>query len=198
MSNDSDNEVKIYDDEKAVLLDHDYDGIRELNHPLPAWWVVVFIGTVVFSIPYFLYYSNFGGPSSDEELAADMAIIYQNQANAVVKKVSFNMDEYNSYIATAKAKKSGKKIYKRKCKACHGANGEGGIGPNLTDKFWINGDGSIPTIYKVVDEGVVDKGMAAWGDSLGKNKVMAVVDYINSFKGTNPENAKGPQGQKYE
>lgn len=198
MSNEE-NKVEVFDDEKALLLDHNYDGIHELNHPLPMWWVIIFVGTVVFSIPYYFYYTHGSGPSLDQELAADMKVINENKAAYAAKQGGFNEEEYNAYIASdpAKVAQSGKKTYKRKCKACHGAQGEGGIGPNLTDMFWINGDGSTAAIYKVVDKGVVEKGMAAWGEVLGKEKLMAVVEYVKQFKGTNPPNAKAPQGTEY-
>lgn len=198
MSNDE-NKVEVFDDEKALLLDHDYDGIHELNHPLPMWWVVVFIGTVIFSIPYYVYYTHMDGPSLKQELEADLKVIHANKAAHLAKQGGFNLDEYNAYITSdpAKVAKSGKKTYKRKCKACHGAQGEGGIGPNLADMFWINGNGSTADVYKSVDKGIVDKGMAAWGEALGKDKTMAVVEYIKTFQGTNPENAKAPQGTDY-
>lgn len=198
MSNDE-NKVEVFDDEKALLLEHNYDGIHELNHPLPMWWVVVFVGTIIFSIPYYVYYTHMNGPSLDEELAADLKVIHANKAAHLAKQGGFNEEEYNAYITSdpKKVAKSGRKTYKRKCKACHGAKGEGGIGPNLADMFWINGNGSTADVYKVVDKGVVDKGMAAWGEALGKEKTMAVVEYIKSFQGTNPENAKAPQGTDY-
>lgn len=198
MSNDE-NKVEVFDDEKALLLDHDYDGIHELNHPLPMWWVIIFIGTVVFSVPYYIYYNHAGGPTLKEELAADMKVIADNKAAHMEKQGGFNLEEYKAYIASdpKKVAKRGRKTYKRKCKACHGAQGEGGIGPNLTDMFWINGDGSVAAVYKVIDKGVVDKGMAAWGEVLGKEKLMAVVEYVMKFKGTTPSNPKAPQGKEY-
>jgi cytochrome c oxidase cbb3-type subunit 3 len=197
MSNEE-NKVEVFEDEKALLLNSNYDGIHELNHPLPMWWVVIFIGTIVFSIPYYFYYTHMNGPSLKQELEADLKTIYENQAAFAAKQGSFNVDEYNAFVSTEAAQKDGAKTYKRKCKACHGEAGEGGIGPNLTDMFWINGDGSIPSLYSIVDKGVTDKGMPAWGPELGKEKVMAVVDYIAKLKGTNPANPKAPQGTKYE
>lgn len=197
MSNNDDNNVEIFDDEKSVLLDHDYDGIKELNHPLPRWWVIIFIGTIIWSIPYYAYYIHMDGPSGEQELAMEMEIIKKNQEAFQANKVGFNMDEYKEVLADPKIAKRSKKLYKRKCKACHGANGEGGIGPNLADNYWLNGNGSIGDIYKVIDEGVTDKGMAAWGPALGKKKVMQVLSYVMKFKGTNPANAKAPQGKEY-
>jgi cytochrome c oxidase cbb3-type subunit 3 len=196
-NNENDEKVEIFDDEKSVLLDHEYDGIHELNHPLPRWWVLVFIGTIVWSIPYYAYYMHMDGPTQAQELAAEMKIIKSNQEKFKATKVGFNIAEYEKIAADPKNAKRSKKLYKRKCKACHGANGEGGIGPNLTDKFWINGNGSLEDVYKVIDEGVTDKGMAAWGPALGKDKVMSILSYITKFQGTTPENAKAAQGEEY-
>jgi cytochrome c oxidase cbb3-type subunit III len=198
MNNNEENKVQVFDDEKALLLNHNYDGIHELNHPLPMWWVVVFVGTVIFSIPYYFYYTHMNGPSLKDELNAEMKVINERQAAFAAKKGTFNMDEYNAIIADETHTKGAAKLYRRKCQSCHGAEGEGGIGPNLADMFWINGDGSIPEVYKIIDQGVTDKGMPAWGAELGKENVMALVDYIRKFQGTNPANAKGPQGEKYE
>lgn len=198
MSNENnDDKVEIFDDEKSVLLDHDYDGIKELNHPLPRWWVVVFIGTIVWSIPYYAYYMHMGGPNQAEELAMEMKVIKEKQEKFEATKVGFSEEEYRKVAADPKNAKRSKKLYKRKCKACHGAKGEGGIGPNLTDKYWINGTGSLADVYKVLDEGVIDKGMAAWGQTLGKEKVLSVLSYVMKFQGTSPENAKAPQGKEY-
>ena len=194
----NDKKVEVFDDEKAILLSHDYDGIRELNHPLPSWWVTIFVLSIVFSIPYYIYYTHMNGPSSDETLNAEIAQIEKQQAEFQKNQEKFDLEKYNAYVATKKAQKIGKKTFKRKCKACHGAQGEGSIGPNLADNYWIHGDGSIESVYNTIDHGVVDKGMPAWGQTLGKEKVMAVVDYVMKFKGTNPANAKAPQGKLYQ
>lgn len=195
--NKDNNETKIFDDEKKILLDHDYDGIRELDHPLPRWWVVTFILTIVFGVPYYMAHTFFGAETINEELAHDLDSVKKKQSEFDKKKGKFNIDEYNAYILTPKAAKVAKKTYKRKCKACHGANGEGGVGPNLADNFWMHGNGSLETVYNTINKGVPDKGMAAWGVSLGKKKMFAVLKYVIDFRGTNPDGAKAPQGQEY-
>lgn len=194
---DENNKVEIFEDEKKILLDHDYDGIRELNHPLPNWWVTTFILTIVFSIPYYIAHTFLGAQTINEELAEDVKVVEEQRAEFEAKQGTFNVAEYEAYIATPEAAKVGQKTFKRKCKACHGANGEGGIGPNLTDNYWINGDGSLGAIYKVIDKGVVEKGMAAWGETLDKKQMFAVLKYVIDFRGTSPEGAKEPQGTEY-
>jgi cytochrome c oxidase cbb3-type subunit III len=196
-NNENDDKVEIFDDEKSVILEHKYDGIHELNHPLPRWWVVLFIGTIVWSIPYYAHHMHIDGPTQAQELAIEMKVIEEKQKKFEATKVGFSEAEYKKIVADPKNAKLAKKLYKRKCKACHGAQGEGGIGPNLTDKFWINGKGSLADVYKILDEGVVDKGMAAWGPPLGKDKVMAILSYVMKFQGTSPKNVKAPQGKEY-
>lgn len=194
---DNNDEVKIFEDEKKVLLNHNYDGIRELDHPLPSWWVTTFILTIVFAVPYYLAHTFFGAQTINEELAEDLKTVEVKQQEFKKTQKSFDISEYEAYLQTADVDKIGKKVYKRKCQACHGANGEGGVGPNLADNFWLHGDGSAETIYNTIENGVPENGMAAWGSTLGKEKMFAVVKYVMDFKGTNPEGAKAPQGSEF-
>jgi cytochrome c oxidase cbb3-type subunit 3 len=191
------NEVEILEDEKEILLDHDYDGIRELDNPLPSWWVTSFILTIVFAVPYYAAHTFFGAQSIQEELSKDMGEVSELKIAYEKKQGGFNLAGYQEFLKTKKANKIARKTYKRKCKACHGASGEGGIGPNLADEYWLHGNGSLETIYNTINKGVVDKGMAAWGEKLGKKKMYAVLKYVEEFKGTKPENAKAPQGNKF-
>lgn len=195
---DKKDEVKIFDDEKGILLDHDYDGIKELNHPLPSWWLTIFYLTIIYAAGYYVYYTFMGATTINEEYATDIAQIEEAKAAHLKEQGGFDLDTYNAYVITEKAIKVAKKTYKRKCKACHGKDGGGSVGPNLTDKYWINGNGSVAAVYDVIYHGVEDKGMQAWGDSLGDKKMMAVVKYVMDFQGTTPTNPKEPQGQLIE
>lgn len=197
MSEDKDDEVKISEEEKKILLEHNYDGIRELDHPLPRWWVYTFILTGVFGLPYYLAHTFFGAQSIQEELVEDMASIELKQSKSEDKKGSFDLEKYKAYLLTPKAAKIARKTYKRKCKACHGASGEGGVGPNLSDNFWMHGDGSLETVYSSINKGIPDKGMAAWGVTLGEDKMFAVLKYVMDFQGTNPGGGKAPQGKEF-
>lgn len=193
----NDEEMEIFEDEKKILLDHDYDGIRELDNPLPKWWLKTFYLTIIFSIPYYLGHTFFGAQSIEQEYNKDVVAMTKAQEEYDAKKGQFKLEEYTKVISGAKNLKASKKLYKRKCRSCHGADGEGGIGPNLADNFWIHGEGSKADIYNIINKGVVEKGMAAWGPKLGKDKVYSVLSYVMTFKGTKPENAKAPQGQEY-
>lgn len=196
-SSDKVDEVKILEEEKEILLDHDYDGIRELDNPLPSWWVISFVLTIVFAVPYYAAHTFFGAETIQEELMQEIGEVEKLKVAFQKKQDGFSIEGYNAFIITKKANKIAKKTYKRKCKACHGANGEGGIGPNLADDYWLHGNGSLETIYATISNGVEDKGMAAWGKKLGSKKMYAVLKYIDEFRGSKPENAKAPQGIKY-
>jgi cytochrome c oxidase cbb3-type subunit 3 len=194
MSDKNENEVHVFDDEKEILLDHDYDGIKELNHPLPSWWLTIFYLTIVFAVFYYAYYTFFNAPTINDEYKQELSEVVAAKEKWQKENGGFNIEKYNAFVMTPKGKKYAKKTYKRKCKACHAPDGGGGVGPNLTDKHWISGSGSIEDVYKVINEGVVDKGMQAWGETLSEEKLMAVTKYVMDFQGTTPSNPKEAQG----
>jgi cytochrome c oxidase cbb3-type subunit 3 len=194
-NNDKD-KVQIFEEEKKILLDHDYDGIRELDNPLPKWWVYSFYLTIIFAVPYYVAHTFMNVESIEDEFKSDVAKITEIHKKHDLEQVVFDEMEYQKVLADPKTKKTAAKVYKRKCKACHGKFGEGGVGPNLADNFWIHGDGDLESVYKVITYGVVEKGMAAWGQSLGKDQVYAVLKYVADFKGTSPKNPKAPQGKE--
>lgn len=184
-----DNEKNIVlDDEKAILLNHNYDGIEELDNPLPNWWLIIFYGTIIFSVFYYGYYEMFGGPSHRKQLDADLAEIHA-LAPAPVAMVFSDDDSKNPQLVA-----NGKVVFDGKCAACHRADGGGLVGPNLTDKAWIHGDGHAEAIAKVVAEGVADKGMPPWAALLSNDEMKGVVAFVVSLKGTQPPNPKEPQG----
>lgn len=186
--------VDIREDEKDLVLDHDYDGIKELDHPLPLWWVFIFIGTVVFSIPYYFYYVHADGPDSRTVLEEKMEKIRTLQEEHEAKAGGFDVEKYKRFVASEEASKLGKKAYQGNCAACHGQKGEGVIGPNLTDKYWLHGDGKLASVFQTIAKGVPNKGMPAWKQSLSEKELMAVTDYVMEFKGKNLE-GKAPQGE---
>ncbi len=190
-------EVEVLDDEKELVLDHNYDGIKELDHPLPAWWVFIFIATIVFAIPYYFYYTHASGPSIRDEMKEELAKIYKIQDEYEAKQGGFNIDKYNQFIITEQAKKLGKMVFNASCAACHGQKGQGGIGPNLTDKYWLHGEGKLAGVFEVIKNGVGAKGMPAWKQSLNEDEMMAVTDYVLKFKQRYVE-GKEPQGELVE
>lgn len=181
--------------EDTIVLDHDYDGIKELDNHLPPWWKYMFYASIVFAVVYmFIYHVSGSLPLQTQEYEIAMA---EAQANMSTAEEGSSVDESNIVFSEDPAVlTSGKTVYDRNCVACHKANGEGGIGPNLTDEYWLHG-GSIQDIYNTIKNGVPDKGMIAWGDVLSPSKMNDVASFIYTLKGTNPANAKAPQGKLY-
>jgi cytochrome c oxidase cbb3-type subunit 3 len=184
-------------DRDQIIEGHDYDGIQELNNPLPKWWLATFFGTIVFSLLYWGYFELFGGPTHDERLAAAMANIEERRAAAVVAYDDSSID-LDALLADAGALAAGKEQYDAVCVACHGQLGEGLIGPNLTDNYWIHGDGGLDHILASFREGYTDKGMPPWGNVISLDKHAALAAYVISLQETDPPNAKEPQGDLVE
>jgi len=182
--------------EDSVMLDHNYDGIRELDNSLPPWWVAMFIITIVFAVVFLGYYHVLGGQSQKEEYEAAMKVAEESKAAFAATQAN-KIDEENLEASTDPQDLAiGKTIYSTNCVACHLANGEGSVGPNLTDEFWIHG-GGIKNVYATVKNGVPEKGMIAWSAQLKPTDIYKVSSYILTLQGTNPPNAKAPQGVKY-
>lgn len=185
--------------EKDVLLNHDYDGIKELDNVLPPWWVAMFYVTIIMSFIYIGYwhFSDSGYSSSEEyEMEMEMA---EDAVKAYLASQADMVDETNVELLIDKSQISlGESIFKTKCTPCHGQLGEGNsIGPNLTDKYWLNG-GSIKDVFKTIKYGVPENGMISWKSQLRPSDMQKVASFILSLQGTNPPNAKAPQGEIYE
>ncbi len=183
--------------ESAVMTDHEYDGIKELDNVLPPWWVYMFYATIIFSVVYLGHYHVFAtGKSQLQEYEAEMEK-GRLQKEAFLAKMENLIDENNvTFLDNASDLSAGKAIFELNCTTCHGDKGQGGAGPNLTDPYWIHG-GSISDIFKVVKYGVTERGMIAWKDQMTPKQMQQVVSYILSLQGSNPEGALGPQGSYY-
>lgn len=189
----------ILNDEKALLLDHDYDGIQELDHPLPRWWLWGFVICVIFSIGYMGYYMTGPGPSSKQELTNALAEVEALKPTPNEGAGSGpSQEELLLAFKDAASLKHGHEVYTTKCLACHGDKGQGIIGPNLTDDFWIHGNGSLKDVAQVVAIGVPEKGMPPWGSVLTPVEMKDVVAFVHSLHGTNPAGAKPAQGIQQE
>jgi cytochrome c oxidase cbb3-type subunit 3 len=184
------------EDERDILLDHNYDGIKELDNSLPPWWKYGFYFTIVWGIAYLIYFHLGSGPSSEKEYNDEVALA-QLQIEEFMKKSANAVDENNVTLASdAGSLDAGKAVYMDNCAACHGRLGEGGVGPNLTDDYWLHG-GSINDIFKTIKYGVPAKGMKAWQAELSPSQIRQVSSFIKSLHGTNPPNAKEKQGELY-
>ncbi len=191
-----DNAVPV-EKEKDILIDHPHDGIYELDNRLPPWWLYGFYATIVFSVFYMGYYHF----SKEERGQAQEYKVAMREGEAIRRiaqeREEAKINESNVTAAVdAKTIESGKNIFIAKCVACHGKAGEGTVGPNLTDEFWLHG-GGIKNVFRTVKEGVPAKGMISWKNQLPAGDIRAVASYILTLKGTNPANPKAPQGEKY-
>lgn len=184
------------------IAGHEYDGIQELNNPLPKWWLATFYGTIIFAIFYFGYYELGNGPSHDETLDAAMARIegrYEEaREEAAAAAPATEEVDVAAVMNDADAMAVGKAQFDIKCMPCHGMNGEGTIGPNLTDKYWIHIDGGLEGILQSFREGYPEKGMPPWGQLIPPEEHVPLAVYVMSLQGTNPPNAKEPQGELVE
>jgi len=175
--------------DNELMEGHVYDGIQEMDNGMPRWLSAIFYVTIIFSIIYLLSYEVFKwSPSSAEEYNIEVA-----EAN-----VKYNLsDKVKIKIEALKDKDAlevGLALYQKNCAVCHGKLGEGGVGPNLTDNYWLHGGGGIENIFNVIRTGVPEKGMIAWKAQLKDEQILQVASYITTLKGTNPPNAKAPQG----
>ncbi|MGB5107353.1 MAG: cbb3-type cytochrome c oxidase N-terminal domain-containing protein [Candidatus Zixiibacteriota bacterium] len=217
---------------KDELLDHNYDGIHELDNDLPPWWLYMFYITIVWGVLYFAWYHVFGfGYLSADEYQKEINPKYTKEMNPnydpssaltpykspmykpggddtpyllahAGPKVAFveerPEDEPEHLALTDPAEvASGAAIFKQRCVQCHGAFGEGGIGPNLTDQYWLHGAG-MNNVVKTVKFGVPAKGMIAWRGFITQEEILKVASYVLTLQGTNPPNPKAPQGNKVE
>lgn len=186
--------------EGEVLRPHAYDGIEEYDNPPPFWLQAVFYATVFFSLAYTPYYLlayklNIDTPqlalAQELDQAAQDKEAYLKAHPELMKEAT--EESLTALTQDAGALKKGKAQFMTTCMACHGALGEGGVGPNLTDNAWIHG-GKLLEIRHTIAKGVPEKGMIAWDASLKPEMIDALVAYIHTLQGTNPPNAKAPQG----
>ena len=177
--------------ERDRLIEHSYDGIQEYDNPMPQWWVTTFWITIVFSVIYYLNPGNTGlGRGREAEYAADMAAFRKAHP---VNTGGGNAAQLLAVAARPDEVAEGARVYAGKCAACHAADGGGNIGPNLADDAWVHG-GTIDAIYATVNNGVLAKGMPAWGKLLKDDEMREVVAYVWTLHGTSPAKPKAPQG----
>jgi cytochrome c oxidase cbb3-type subunit 3 len=183
--------------EDEILMEDDYDGIRELDNKIPPWFNYLFYATVIFAVYYMFNYEVFSvGKSQVDEYNAEM------QAAAVQR---VKLESSGTFITEANVTKltdqndleAGKEIFKTNCVPCHGPDAGGVVGPNLTDKYWIHG-GGIRNVFKTIKYGVPAKGMISWQTQLNPKQIQEVASYVLSLQGTKPANPKEPQGTIWE
>lgn len=186
--------AKPMESEADIVLDHDYDGIRELDNVLPPWWVYMFYATIIFAVVYLVRYEIFDGTNQIEEYEIAVAKAEEEiAAYLAANKDLINVDNVEM-LTDESDLAAGKEIYMQSCVACHKESGGGGIGPNLTDDYWILG-GGIKNIFNTVSEGGrPGKGMIPWKNELSPLQMAQVSSYIITLIGTNPADGKEPEG----
>jgi cytochrome c oxidase cbb3-type subunit 3 len=177
----------------APVLEHEYDGIREYDNPLPRWWVMIFWGSFVFSLGYYFYFHVLGvGESVEAGFRADeRAAREQRLKLASTEKVS--EESLAKLAADPMLVNDAKVLFGQRCAPCHGAEGQGLIGPNLTDGKWLHGGGKLMDIYKVIAQGVPAKGMPAWQAQLSPAELYKVTAFVGAQHGKNLP-GKAPEG----
>ncbi|PIF33805.1 cytochrome c oxidase cbb3-type subunit 3 [Flavobacterium sp. 9] len=181
--------------EGDLLMDHDYDGIKELDNNLPPWWVYLFYICIVFGVIYVARYELFGGDDQETELKKEMAQA-KIDVDEYLKTAPDLMDEKTVVLLTDPENLAiGKEIFTTNCAACHRADAGGQIGPNLTDDRWILGGGIKNLFHTITNGGRDGKGMIAWKGTLKPKEIQKVASYILSLQGSNPKDPKEAEGE---
>ncbi|SFW20990.1 cytochrome c oxidase cbb3-type subunit 3 [Sinomicrobium oceani] len=190
--------TKPLEQEGEILLDHNYDGIRELDNSLPPWWLYGFYLTIIFAALYLVRFEIMDGPDQEEEYRTEVA--QAEEAIARYRETAKDLVDANTVTLLTEADdlEAGKAIFQTNCVACHMADGGGGIGPNLTDPYWILGGGIKNVFHTISEGGRSGKGMIAWKQSLRPLEIQQVASYVLSMEGTTPANPKEPQGDLWE
>jgi cytochrome c oxidase cbb3-type subunit 3 len=176
--------------EHDVETDHDYDGIREFDNPLPRWWLWTFAITVLFSIGYWLVKHNLKSEGSFAVFADEMEAVQRAAAAAEVDEKALVLASKDPVIVS-----EGKAVFESNCATCHGQKGEGLTGPNLTDNYWIHG-GMPKDLVVTIAAGYTKLGMPAWGLNLGRERINRVIAYLLSIRNTNVP-GRPPQGDEF-
>ncbi|QIE59722.1 c-type cytochrome [Rasiella rasia] len=186
---------KAIEEEGEIVLDHNYDGIRELDNKLPPWWVYGFYATIIFAVVYLARYHIFDGVGQEGEY--QIAVAEAKLEIEEYKRTAKNLVDVNTVelLTEAGDLTAGQAIFTTNCVACHKATGGGGIGPNLTDEYWILG-GGIKNVFNTISEGGrAGKGMVSWKTELKPVEMAQVASYLLTLQGTNPPDGKAPEGE---
>lgn len=182
------------EEEKEILIAHDYDGIQELDNPIPAWFMYLFYGTIVFGICYLLNYHVFGlGQLQYDEYKTEVAQADIAKKEYLSKAANLVDENTVKFSADPAVISSGQAIFTLRCAPCHGDHAQGNVGPNLTDDYWLHGH-QVSDLFKTIKYGVLAKGMPTWEKQLSPKQIADVANFIKSIHNTHPAGAKAPQG----
>ena len=186
--------------QEQPIQGHSYDGIQEYDNPMPGWWVWIFVGSVFFAVFYVLGINVFGFIDTyEEKLDTSLEELASVRAAYAAAQPAFNVDEatIGAYIGDPEKIAAGAVNYASVCAACHGDVGQGLIGPNLTDEYWIKGNTNVD-IFTNISKGSLEKGMPPWEGAFSPEQRAELVAFVRSLEGTNPPDAKAPEGEKHE
>lgn len=177
--------------------DEEYDGILELDNPQPRWFQLIFFGSFLFAVGYwFWFHAGGSGVSEQESYQRDYAEYRARRAaielaeGAAVSEEALALLTHDANVMT-----QAREVFARTCASCHGPDGRGGVGPNLTDDFQLHGQ-SRSDLYTTVKNGVPAQGMIPWGPLLPPAELTAVAAFVGTMRHTNVANGKAPQGAK--
>lgn len=185
------------DEEQNLLLDHDYDGIKELNNKIPPWFMAIFYGSIIWAVIYMVNFHVMGSGNVQEDEYAEEVRVASLEREILNKSGTLINEDNVTVLDDVAALSNGKDTFIKHCAACHGQNGEGLVGPNFTDNYWIHGN-KINDLFRTIKYGVPAKGMISWQTQLDPTQMQEVASYVLSLKGTNPPNPKAPEGDLYE
>lgn len=190
--------VAVRDDEEPEnrTTGHSYDGIEEYDNPLPKWWFQLFVGTLVFSALYLLWYpglgafKGLGGWTSTNQFELEQGRAEEQHAQMYSEFLAMPIEELAENSA---AMKMGVRLFGNNCAVCHGSDGGGAYGfPNLTDTEWLYG--GLPENIKQSIVNGRNGNMPAWGPIIGEAKVAAVSEYVLSLSGAAHDAELAQQG----
>jgi cytochrome c oxidase cbb3-type subunit III len=192
---DSNDDRRELQPESAPLTSHSYDGIQEYDNPMPAWWRRSFWATFVFSLGYFVHFQLTGNGSSVElSYSEDMREFREQQAaRSLGEKVT--EEGLVRLMNDPTLMRDARTVFLARCVQCHADKGQGNIGPNLTDDYWLNGDGKLESLYEIVSNGRTQKGMPNWSQKLRPLELAQVVAYLGTLRHTNVP-GRAPQGNR--
>ncbi len=183
--------------EEELIMDEDYDGISELDNPTPPWFNFIFYTSIIAAVLYILNYHVLKLSNLQEDEYTTEVNESKIAVEAFLKKAGNLIDENSVVLLTdAKSIEAGAINFKEKCVVCHGEKGEGKVGPNFTDNYWLHG-GDVKSIFKTIKYGVPAKGMIPWEKALSGLQIQQLASYLKTLKGTNPPNPKEPQGELF-
>jgi cytochrome c oxidase cbb3-type subunit 3 len=182
--------------DRVMEHEHEYDGIRELDNRIPPWFTTLFVGTVIFGAAYMVDYHVLGSsPLMIEEYNEEMAAADLQRRILIAREGSIDEDALTA-LTDGESLQRGADEYAKFCVSCHGQSAGGLVGPNLTDDYWIHG-GGIRDVYTIIKHGVPEKGMISWELVFTPKQIQEIASYVHSLRGTNPLNAKKPEGKLY-